>query len=376
MQLVHKYDIISRGYILYTIIPILIIFFILLIIIRVLILFSDKIKFISKGLDSKFKLKEILLLWKLAKTSGLEDPSSLFLSVHALNRSIAYVISNARAKNTENSKETQDFLTHLYEYRTKVELDPKTRKGLKSTKGIAVGQKVRIILKGQGIFSSKVVSNGRSLVVTLPLKDGIIIVSALDWIQNNVSVYLWRENDASYVFDTVVKDSGLFNSQTVLYLNHTEDLLRTQKRKSVRCQCKIPAQMYIIKSETAELNSIEVVPGFKCLIEDISEDGALIRIGGKGQKNMQIKLQFSINESIVVMHGFIKGVHFLEDKNQSRMHFESSEIDTFMKNIILSYVYNVLPQDEKEMLEALNLAEQDSKNDALELSMEEKNEKQ
>lgn len=345
----------------YSIVPILIILIVVLVLVRLVIVFGDKIKFISKGLDSKFKLKEILLLWRLAKTSNLEDPSSLFLSVHALNRSIAYVISTSRANQTEHTKEIQDFLTRLYEYRTKVELDPQLNKGLKSTKGLAVGQKVRIVLKGYGVFSSTIVNVGRTLTLTLPLRNGIIHVPAADWVNQVISVYLWRNNDASYVFDSVVLNSGLFNSKVVINLQHTEDLLRTQKRKSVRCQCKIPAQMYLVKSETADLTSEEHEDGLKCIIEDISEGGAFIRIGGRGKKDMQIKLQFYIDETVVIMHGFVKAVEYLEAENQSRLHFECLELDPRMKNTILSYVYNVLPQEEKDAAAAIALAEEDER---------------
>lgn len=348
-----------RGNFVNSIVPVIIILIVVLLIIRLVLFFSDKIKFISKGLDSGFKIKEILLLWKLAKTSGLEDPSSLFLSLHALNRSIAYVISNARTNHTEHTKETQKFLSKLYEYRTKVELSPQMRKGLKSTKGIAVGQKLRIVVKGEGVFTSSVLNNGRSLTISLPLKDGIITIPSNEWISKIISVYLWRENDASYVFDTLVLDSNLFNSKVTLVLEHTDNLIRAQKRKSVRCQCKIPAKMFLIKSEITDVSAIEHEEGLRCIIEDISEGGAFVKIGGKGQKDMQIKLQFVIDESLVMMHGFVKAVEYNQEFNQSMLHFECSHIDPKMKNIILSYVYNVLPQEEKEIAEVINLVEQD-----------------
>ena len=99
-----------------------------------------------------------------------------------------------------------------------------------------------------------------------------------------------------------------------------------------------------------------------CLLEDISEDGALIRIGGKGVSNLHIKLQFTIGESFIVMSGFVRGVEYDEEKNQSKLHFECTYIDTPMKNAILSYVYNVIPDEEKEIIQAMELAEKDEKN--------------
>lgn len=335
---------------------------VLIAIFRVVYLFKDNIKFFSTGLDSGFKLTEIYLLWKLAKIADLEDPLTLYWSLPALEKGIAATISNAKNNGLEHSKKTQDFLAKLYAYRTKLELNPKNKKGLTSTKFIDVGQKIRVILKGRGVFSAEVLNNSKDLIISLPLQNNQITIAGVDWVGMMMSVYLWRKDDAAYVFDTYVRENSMFNGKSVLCLSHTDNLLRTQKRRSVRCECHIYAQMYIIKSETADLKSMETQPGLKCLLEDISEDGALIRIGGKGVSNLHIKLQFTIGESFIVMSGFVRGVEYDEEKNQSKLHFECTYIDTPMKNAILSYVYNVIPDEEKEIIQAMELAEKDEKN--------------
>ena len=303
-----------------------------------------------------------ILLWKLAKIADLEDPLTLYWSLPALEKGIAATISNAKNNGLEHSKKTQDFLAKLYAYRTKLELNPKNKKGLTSTKFIDVGQKIRVILKGRGVFSAEVLNNSKDLIISLPLQNNQITIAGVDWVGMMMSVYLWRKDDAAYVFDTYVRENSMFNGKSVLCLSHTDNLLRTQKRRSVRCECHIYAQMYIIKSETADLKSMETQPGLKCLLEDISEDGALIRIGGKGVSNLHIKLQFTIGESFIVMSGFVRGVEYDEEKNQSKLHFECTYIDTPMKNAILSYVYNVIPDEEKEIIQAMELAEKDEKN--------------
>ena len=335
---------------------------VLIALVRVVYLFKDNIKFFSTGLDSGFKITEIFLLWKLAKSSNLEDPCKLYWSLPTLEKGIATTIANAKDNGLEHSKKTQDFLAKLYAYRTKLELNPKNKKGLSSTKYIDVGQKIRVVLKGRGLFSSEVLNNSKDLIVSLPLQNNQITISGVDWVGLMMSVYLWRKDDAAYVFDTYVRENTMFNGKSVLCLSHTDNLVRTQKRRSVRCECHIYAQMYIIKSETADLKSMETQPGLKCLLEDISEDGALIRIGGKGVSNLHIKLQFTIGESFIVMSGLVRGVEYNEEKNQSKLHFECTSIDTPMKNAILSYVYNVIPDEEKEIIEAMELAERDEKN--------------
>ena len=345
-----------------TFLPIIISLVVLIAIFRVVYLFKDNIKFFSTGLDSGFKLTEIFLLWKLAKIANLQDPLTLYWSLPALEKGIAATISNAKNNGLEHSKKTQDFLAKLYSYRTKLELNPKNKKGLTSTKFIDVGQKIRVILKGRGVFSAEVINNSKDLIISLPLQNNQITIAGVDWVGMMMSVYLWRKDDAAYVFDTYVRENTMFNGKSVLCLSHTDNLLRTQKRRSVRCECHIYAQMYIIKSETADLKSMETQPGLKCLLEDISEDGALIKIGGKGVSNLHIKLQFTIGESFIVMSGFVRGVEYDEEKNQSKLHFECTYIDTPMKNAILSYVYNVIPDEEKEIIQAMDLAEKDEKN--------------
>lgn len=356
------YDIIDKTrWFVNTFLPILLSLVVLISIFRLVYHFKDDIKFFTTGFDSGFKLSEILMLWKLAKTSQLSEPCALYWSLPALEKGISTIITNAKDNGMEHSKKTQDFLARLYSYRTKLELSPKNKKGLSSTKYIDVGQKIRVILKGRGVFSSEVINNSKDLIISLPLQNNQITISGVDWVGMMMSVYLWRKDDAAYVFDTYVRENSMFNGKSVLCLSHTDNLLRTQKRRSVRCECHIYAQMYIIKSETADLKSMETQPGLKCLLEDISEDGALIRIGGKGVSNLQIKLQFTIGESFIVMSGFVRGVEFDQEKNQSKLHFECTCIDTPMKNAILSYVYNVIPEEEKEIIEAMDLAEKDEK---------------
>lgn len=350
-----------------------IIFVILLIVfIRFLYHKSDFIKFFTTGLDSGFKLKEIYLLYQAASFSNIPEPVSLFLSVPALNNCIAFILKDVKTRHIDNDPKIIKFIEKLYKYRTKVELDPKNSHSMKTTKSLKTGQKLRIVLKGFGVFASQVVNSGRELLITLPLQKKTILLSGNEWINRNISVYLQRAGDAGYVFDTVVKDITLFHGATALVLEHTDKLIRSQKRKSVRCACNILGQLYIVNSEIMSQTAIETSAGLKCLVEDISEDGALIRIGGKGKKNIKIKLQFLLNDNYIVMFGIVRAVEYNASANQSRLHFECVTLPQKMKNNILTYVYNVIPQEEKDNFEAIAQAEADANGENLE-NDEEKN---
>ena len=325
--------------------------------------FSTKINFFATGLDQKFTLGEISILWKLAKIVDLEEPESLFVSTAALTRCISNLIETSKREGTEASLETQNFLAKLYKFRTKIELASENKRGLESSKALSNGQKLRLILKGSGVFASRILNNSRDLIITIPIQDGRIKIPPEDWKDKEISVYLWRKGDAGYVFDTKVLAAGIFLGQNVLYLAHSNNLFRAQKRKSIRTECHIPAQLYIIKETVTEFEQVETAPGFKCFLEDISSDGALIRVGGKGVNNIQVKLQFEIDDTLILMYCLVRSVEYNSANNQSRLHLECLHIEPSMRNAILSFVYKVLPEDQKNAEVALTQLEDEQKAD-------------
>lgn len=348
-----------------TLISIVVILAIIALVGRILVLNSEKIKFFATGLDSGFQMGEIGVLWKLAKQNELEEPQDLYVSVSSLNACIAKVISNAKETGSENSFKTQQFLEKLYKFRTRIALEKDNKRGLEDTRTLEKGLRVRIILPGKGVFVSKIMNNGRELVLELPSQEDkkvkhLHVLPADEWEGQKISVYFWRKGDAGYAFDTIVLGSGVFLAQTCLFVRHSDKLDRTQKRQSVRCNCEIYAQMYLLNTENIDYHAIEIDPGYRCLLEDISEDGAMIRVGGKGKTNVQIKLQFTIADTFVMMFGIVRAVEYNKALDQSRLHFECTHIEPAMKNAILSYVYKVIPEEQKEINEALIQAEKDS----------------
>lgn len=351
----------------------------LFLVIRLLVVFQVPIQFFMMGQDKGFKFSEITLLWKLAKEAEIAEPMQLYVSVPTLNMAISKISLDAKSQGTETSPETQEFLSKLYEYRTKIDLDHDNKKGLDSTKYLEKGQRLRIIMKGEkpgegkGIFASEILSNGHELIIRVPLQKNVRTVDAKEWVTREVSVYLWRKGDAGYVFDTRVTNEGIFQGQSVIYLAHTNQMERAQKRKSVRSACEIYAQLYFIDTEEPDFDAVEVEAGYKCLLEDISEDGAMIRIGGKGRQNIKIKIQFEIDEKLIIMFGVVRAVEYNESQNQSRLHFECLHIEKEMKNAILSFIYRDMSEDKKNELEALAEVEQEEQEEKIQEMKDEMN---
>ena len=327
------------------------------------VFFNDKINFFITGFDSGFTFPDLVLLWKVADICELEQPQTLFFSLQSLSKCMSQVTAQASAEGNEQDPKTQKLLSKLFDYRTKLQNKSDEKKGVSSTQSLEKGQQLRIIFPGQGVFSSKVLNNGSSIAISIPRQKGLIEVAAENWVGKVISVYFWRKGDARYVFDTTVMKNGMFQGETALFLKHTANLLRTQKRKSVRVPCNIPGNLFIVQKPSVDYTAVETRNGYKCLLQDISESGALIKIGGKGAQNIKIKLQYLLNNKLIVMFGIIRTVQYNEEKNQSLLHFECTHIDTIMRNEILSFVYNTMPDTQKEVLEALEQTDLDASED-------------
>ena len=320
---------------------------------------KEPIKFFLEGIDTGFSFGEILLLWKTTKATGVAEPISIYWSMPVLTQCISHIKSEADFSGVIDAAKTQKLLSKLYDFRTKIEKDADKKRGLDSTRALDEGQKLRIILPGKGVFSSEIVNNARDLTIKVPTQKDIITIVGSEWVGQTISVYLWRKSDARYVFDTSVKGEGIFLGKPALFLEHSNNLLRTQKRNAIRAKCKINATLFLIREKVVDYNVIETKGGFRCLLEDISEKGALIRIGGKGIANLQLKIQFQLDNRLVVMFGIVRTVEYNEELGQSRLHFECIHIEEPMKNIVLSYVYNILPEKEREIYDAIKLTAAD-----------------
>ncbi len=349
---------------LHNLLAILVVIIILAVIGKVYSIFKDRLHFLITGLDSRFTFSEIKMLWEVAKMCHLPDPNSLFFSLNSLTKCMSQINNQSIQDGTDKTPKIQALMSKLFNFRTKIQKESDDKKGLDSTLELDKGQRLRIILPGKGVFVSQIVNNGRDITISMPKQKNMIPVPAEDWVNKTVNVYLWRNGDARYVFDTIVVGQGIFLGKLCLHLKHSSNLLRTQKRQAVRAKCSIKANLFIEKGDTINYDAVETTGGYRCLLEDISECGALIRIGGRGSPNMRLKLQFNINNKLILMFGIVRTVEYNEEINQTRLHFECIHIEPYMKNEILAYVYNMLPDQDKEVYDALKLTDSDSKEES------------
>ena len=306
------------------------------------------LQFYAKGKDAGFTLKEIELLRRLAVKSNLDDPSSLYWSQNQLDVCIRSLVRSMHFGGQENDQGSQDFLSKLYDFRKKIEMNkPRIKNGISNSRQINDGQNLRILVSGSGVFKSQVVKNtNQYLTISRPVANKQ--QASLSWNNVKISVYFWREDDAGYVFDTEVLDEVFSKGVASLKIAHTDSLFRTQKRKSIRVKLHKSAFLYLLASEE-DAGKIEVNPGLKCFLEDLSDTGCAVTIGGKANQGLRIKVQFALNNNPVVMTGTVRSVEFKEDLNRSLLHIESDPLAIEVRNQILGEVFGMLPEEEEDL---------------------------
>jgi c-di-GMP-binding flagellar brake protein YcgR len=307
------------------------------------------IQFFAKGKDAGFSFKEIELLRRLAVKCNIEDPASLFWSQNQLDICIRSLVRGLRMSGEAEDMGTQDFLSKLYDFRKKIEMEkPRIKNGISSSRQISQGQPLRILVTGTGVFKSHIIKNvSQYLTIARPVNSKA--PSGIAWNGQKISVYFWREDDAGYVFDAEVEDEVYSKGLSSLKITHSDSLFRTQKRKSVRIKLHKAAFLYL-KKDDDEPGRLEMAPGLKCFLEDLSDSGCAVTVGGKAAAGIRVKIQFALDNTAVCMDGTVRSADFNEEINRSLLHIEADPLPIDIRNQILGEVFGMLPEEDEEEL--------------------------
>ena len=307
------------------------------------------VEFYSMGKDAGFSFREINLLRKAAVVNRHQKPSSLFWSVEVLDKSLAGIHKTMEAEKDPDEKEYLEFLLEkMYKYRKKIEFQkPRYKQGLESTWDIPINQVLKLKVEMVGVYECSVIENNKTyMLVTYP--KGPPLPVGFSWREKNLNVYFWKKEDAGYFFQARIMEGYPDRDFKTLRMTQSDVVLRSQKRRSVRSSCRIPAQLYPLKSVKSSPPVPESVPGLRCLLKDLSEDGAALMIGGRGEKNMALKFQFPLFGKTAVMRGVVRTVDYDRGKNLSLLHIQAVEPDEESRYLILSFVYDIFRGEKKK----------------------------
>jgi c-di-GMP-binding flagellar brake protein YcgR len=302
------------------------------------------IRFYMKGQEAGFKFPEIDVLRRAAVETAMENPVSIFSSIKVLDRTIRTLILKARSQQRVDLPETAAFHGEVFDFRKRVEFNlPRYRNGIKTSRELVAGQRIRITLPGGATFSSQVVESLRKyMAVSYPV--GKPLPPGFTWKNQRVNVYFWRAEDAGYYFESKVLDDFLNRKFPIVYLAHSDSLIRSQKRGSHRIETELPCMIYNLHNIKEASELIERDAGYKARLVDLSEDGLAILVGGRAKVGLPMKVQFQLGERPIAMCGTIRGITFDEKKNRSVLHIQAVPPSDRTRNAILTFVYDIFDE--------------------------------
>ena len=307
------------------------------------------LQFYSKGKDAGFSIKDLEQLRHLVSECKIKDPVTIFKSQKQLETIIRSVTNSVKMSGDYNDPLTQLFLSRLFDYCKKLGMeaaDNKTR--ISNSRQISEGQPLRILVAGTGVYKSEVVKNfGNYLTISRPVSAKS--PASMQWAGLKISIYLWREDDAGYVFDTEVIDEVFSMGISSLKVEHNDSLFRTQKRKSLRVKFRKAAFLYMV-GELDNPHSLERYAGLKVMMDDISDTGCAFSVNGQASVGLRLKVQFSLDKVPICIPGIVRSIDYNQEANISLVHMEADTLPIGTRNHILCQVFDLLPEEDDDEL--------------------------
>jgi len=299
---------------------------------------GNSIQFLAQGKEAGFSNKEAEILRKIAAQNNIGNTSLIFHSQEHFDNCIRVFLRSMKMSGETEDAEMQNFLSKLYDYRKVIEMNkPKNRIGISSSRQIGEGQFLRILVEGIGVFSSQVIRNtSQVMIISRPVNTKII--SPVSWTGMKIAVYFWKEDDAGYVFDSVVEDEVYSKGVSSIKITHSDSLFRTQKRKSIRIKMNKLVYLYPVFDEDHP-HQLETEAGVKGYLEDVSDTGCAVMVGGKADSGLRLKVQFALNGQPLCISGTVRVVAYREDSNRTLLRIEADPLPVLTRNLILGEVF-------------------------------------
>lgn len=307
------------------------------------------VQFFAKGKEAGFSIKDMEQLRRLAISNHIKDPASIFVSQKQFETIVRSMVHTARLSGEINDLPVQKFLSKLFDYCKKMEMEASENKvRISNSRQIGEGQVLRVLVPGTGVFKSEVVKNfGNYLTIARPVNTKVN--TSMQWNGLKISIYFWREDDAGYVFDSEVIDEVFSKGISSLKIEHNDSLFRTQKRQSPRAKFKKMAFLYLVK-DMENPHLLERTAGLRVMLDDISDMGCAFKTNGQAIVGLRLKVQFSLDRVPICMPGTVRSVDYNQEANNSIVHMEADPLPIGTRNHILCEVFDLLPEEDEDEL--------------------------
>jgi c-di-GMP-binding flagellar brake protein YcgR len=286
-----------------------------------------------------FTLQETEILYDLALSANLENPTAFLMSYKSLDTVISLAIQKFAALEKNKYPAAQEFLGKLLERRKRITIQKiNARKILSGSREIPSGQNVQVVLAGVGVFTTQVVPHSSYFAILSPIVRDLPV--DFNWKDTKVTIFFRKINDGEYSFNTTIVQEieDEKNGDFVLLMRHQVPLFHAQKRSSIRGVFKKQAYIYPIGDDTGKTFA-ESKP---CTLSDISDEGCSLIMEGKVTMPRSVIIQITLGGQLISINGECRNIQYNRMKNISRLHIKAESIPRDTKNIILSVIFGIV----------------------------------
>jgi c-di-GMP-binding flagellar brake protein YcgR len=234
-----------------------------------------------------------------------------------------------------------DMINMYYRLRNKIARNRGVR-GITTTRAIPIGARLRVSVQNYGQYSVSVNKNeDEYLGISIPqVQQGRIV----PWDKKKVHCFYWKEEDASYSFESRVMDVIVTEEVQSICLKHTDRVTRAQKRLYPRKSVRFPvyfSRVQVIQEGDKKKAIVDRKDTHWGTIVDISVGGLSIETTVPVNRNNYIRVEFELREDYrMVAFGKVKRIEKNTARSSWMMHIQFTKIDKKYKNEIFAVLYN------------------------------------
>jgi c-di-GMP-binding flagellar brake protein YcgR len=283
---------------------------------------------------------EAALLRKLVVAYKLSKPALVFTSMNILDSCIQRQVRKLSLQEIKGESK-EDLINRYYRLRNKIARNRDVR-GISTTRAIPIGGRMRVEVQNYGQYSVQVNQNEEDFLgINIPiLPPGKIV----PWNKKRVKCFYWKEEDASYVFETKVIDVIVTDEIQSICLKHVDSIVRSQKRLYPRKSVRLPvyfSRVRVVSEGGKKKAIVDRRDTHWGTIIDISVGGLSIETAIPVNRNNFIRVEFELREDYkMVAFGKVKRIEKNTARNTWVMHIQFTKIEKKDRNEIFAVLYN------------------------------------
>jgi c-di-GMP-binding flagellar brake protein YcgR len=288
----------------------------------------------------------VAMLENLVRACKVKQPFLVFSSASLLDDTLKkglYSLESTRDLTVDEREKRRAII-----FQIKQLIESNARKGavLSSTTFLRPGQTLSMTPEGSAAFSSRVISNMKDfLTVSAPVAPA---GTDTRWMRGtNLSVYLWRDNDAGYSFVSKILGYDTVKGISSILIQHSKTLRREQRRRSRRRELMRACFYYpirIAESEPGRKGDRKAVVELNMrtlgTVVDLSAGGCAIQTLNPFDKGKLVMIEFDIEKQAPVRSfGKVMQVHRRKTRG-GVMHVKFTRVTQQHLNRISEFVYD------------------------------------